>query len=514
MFVYEIYDIDESHSILKTDDIEFKKRIIDILSPFKEGYRFMPTFRAGIWDGKVNFCNLDKDFNIKLPKGLVGYITNDLEEKGFKYTYVNSTILEDITLEEFNLFVDSLNLPFKPYDYQLEASFDIIREKRGVFKAATGSGKSLIIYIAISWLLEHSKKTILVVPTIALTLQMRDDFISYGLKNPDVIKVIGGDFKDKELSQNPVIISTWQSLQYMNETEFEIFDAIIVDEAHAAKAEALNGIIGNARNSQIKVGLTGTIPKPLVDRLYLLGTLGKVKHIINPQGLIERGLATPVTINLLYLNYDGQDRTYVQKNKLSYIEETNFICEHYNRNRKVSAITNKLISAGNGENVLTLFTKINHGLDLLKNAIFYKINNSNFEILDKINKRQIEDLTERWVHDRFVIYVTQEIEPSDIKKITKLLKGLLKLELIEEFINSIKSITDLDLYFIYGGVDGDARERARKILEENPKVKLYFKEKIISVYKHFNVPLSNGLLKEAYLITVDDDVSDEWILNN
>ncbi|MEA3387393.1 MAG: DEAD/DEAH box helicase family protein, partial [Patescibacteria group bacterium] len=253
---YKLIDINESFTELETDDIVFKKKIINTLSVFEEGYKFTPQFRAGVWDGKKCFSKIMPNKNIRFMKGLVDYIIKDLIENKCEYEYNSITKNTNINFEEFTSFVKTLNIPFEPYDYQLKASFNMIKYKRGVSQAATSSGKSLMLYMFIMWHLKNNHKTILVVPTISLTLQMRGDFVDYGLekhyKVDDVIKVIGGEFNNKDLETHPIVISTWQSLQYLKEEEFNIFNVIAVDESHTVKSEVLGNIVNHSKNAQWK----------------------------------------------------------------------------------------------------------------------------------------------------------------------------------------------------------------------------------------------------------------------
>ena len=182
---YKLTDINESYTELETDDINFKKKVIDTLSVFMEGYQFMPAFRAGVHDGKKHFYEIMSNTNIKFLKGLVGYIEKDLRNHNYPYTYETTTVITEISFAEFEVFVNSLDLPFPPYDYQLKSAFDMVKYRRGVQQAATGAGKSLILYIFMMWMLKNNKKSLLVVPTISLTLQMKGDFEDYGMKNAD-----------------------------------------------------------------------------------------------------------------------------------------------------------------------------------------------------------------------------------------------------------------------------------------------------------------------------------------
>lgn len=465
--IYELYDVDESYTELKSDDIEFKKKVIDTLSVFEEGYKYSPLFRSGIWDGKKHFYTIEMNHNIKFPKGLVGYIIKDLIKLNYSYSYITTTKNYDLDRMDFENFVKTLELPFEPYDYQMDAAYSMITQRRLTLRSATSSGKSLMAYLFFMYMHFKGHNAVLVVPSINLVDQMFSDFEEYGLKDAsNIIKQIGGDHKGtRDLSEKPIVISTWQSLQKMNAKEFEIFDAIVIDECHSAKSDVLNNIIKKATRAKWKLGMTGTIPRTRVDKLQLLGTLGRVKTVITPGGLIARGLATAIQINALYLNYSESDRDAYNRNKPDYAAETKFISQHYYRNLKVSQILVKLAEKGN---VLGLFTHIAHGEKLLKNCIAQRTGDNNIDLLHKITPKPIKEAFDKWDMDKeLTFYMNSPISEEDRAKILKnTLKATDDKKAAKIFANSIKSLDDINIFFVTGSVSGSDREYIRKNLEE------------------------------------------------
>lgn len=135
----EIHDENESFTHIKINgNIEFGKVIIDTLSVFEEGYQFSPLFRSGIWNGKKEFYTILEGQVFEIPKGLINYIIKDLQKRNIQYTYSSSTIKTDFTIEGLREFINTLDLPFPPYDYQEKAVFDMIKDRRMTIKSATG----------------------------------------------------------------------------------------------------------------------------------------------------------------------------------------------------------------------------------------------------------------------------------------------------------------------------------------------------------------------------------------
>jgi len=373
------------------------------------------------------------------------------------------------------------------------------------------SGKSYMIYIFFRWMIKNNNRSILVVPSISLTLQMKSDFISYGFKDFDkYIKVIGGEFNDKNLDTHHSCISTWQSLQHLPIEEFDKFNAIVVDEAQNC-GDVLESIVRSTINAQWKVGVTGTIPKTLDKQKTIIGTLGRVYKVISPKGLIDRGLATPVKVNMIFLNYPFQDKEFlvVEKSKIKkevngsmkpdktaqYRYEVDYVQSHFRRNDKVVTISSKLSEKNN---TLILFLEQSHGRLLTQMAIKKKTGDNNIEILDKITPNAIKKAIESWKEDNtLVFYINQEINDENLKKMMRTITKALDKDTSLEFMKSIKSMADINIFFIYGGVEGVAREKVRLLLEERDGVQIFGSKGTVSTGINFK-KLSHIILASSF----------------
>jgi hypothetical protein len=223
-----IKDKDEIISYIQDATPDEKRFIAKQLTFWIPGYQFMPSFRAGFTDGKKRFFKTHQGLLI-IPKGLAPLICKSLDIEQIPYTYEQSTTQSALTFEDFNNWVQTLNIPFEPYDYQLLAAYESIINKRHINLMATGSGKSLTIYLIIRWLLQNSLKSVIVVPSIMLVNQLFSDFMDYGWINAeDFVHRIGGEHKIKHFD-NFVTITTWQSI-YKSSELFNNIDAVLIDE--------------------------------------------------------------------------------------------------------------------------------------------------------------------------------------------------------------------------------------------------------------------------------------------
>jgi len=321
-------------------------------------------------------------------------------------------------------------------------------------------------------MLKENKNIILVVPSVGLVTQMAQDFVDYGWKNKDRdLKQIGGEFNSsknkKDLTEKPLVLSTWQSLQYMDKSEFEIFDCILVDEGHKVRGDVLKNITNNAINAEWKIGLTGTVPRVRADKLQLLGTLGAVKNVINAGGLISRGLATDVDINCIYLKHNNfmvNEFYRNNNNKPKYPDEEKYLTTDIIRNTKAAKLLMRISQNGN---TIGLFSKTAHGELMLKLVIKERTGNANFDLLHKLTPKPIKQAYEEFQKDKTkLFYINKKIELPDMKKLrNNVNKVALDEKDAQEFIDAIRSLDTENIFFYNGSVDAETREYIRQKME-------------------------------------------------
>ena len=93
-------------------------------------------FRNHLWDGKIRFANTRKQ---TIPVGLKGELQKFCAERN--YEFVDTTKENPYTtdsLDGFDAWVQTLNLPFPPRDYQLASAKEAIKQKRLIVLSPTG----------------------------------------------------------------------------------------------------------------------------------------------------------------------------------------------------------------------------------------------------------------------------------------------------------------------------------------------------------------------------------------
>jgi hypothetical protein len=189
-------------SISKVNETYFKVHCDrSILEELKEeltfevpGHKFSPKFKMKLWDGKISLLDSRSG---KVYMGLISKVIDFASDREYsielsKDMYFKNTV-DPKTVKDF---VDSLNIhsggePIEVRDYQYAAIYAAILNKRRTLLSPTASGKSLIIYCIIRWILERDGGSVLLlVPTVGLVGQMEGDFLDYS----------NGEFKVQTIS--------------------------------------------------------------------------------------------------------------------------------------------------------------------------------------------------------------------------------------------------------------------------------------------------------------------------
>ena len=285
-------------------------------------------------------------FSIKTNKiyiGLLPYVDEFCRERGFNFEGIQDVIGEkQRATEELHQFIEELNLPFSPRDYQMEAFRTVVQYGRQLLLSPTASGKSLIIYLLARY---YNKKTIIIVHTTSLVEQMAKDFQDYGYQE-DICKIYSG----QPVFDAPITITTWQSFAKAPKEVMQSFDVVVGDEAHLFKAQTLKGILEKMKTTAIRIGTTGTLDGSECHRLQLEGMFGPVKKVISSYQLMEEGTIAKINIQCVILRHTKQK-------KMTYQEEMDYLCSNEERNK---FITN-LVSSLKG-NTLVLFQYVEkHG---------------------------------------------------------------------------------------------------------------------------------------------------------
>jgi superfamily II DNA or RNA helicase len=348
---------DQVHCQIDSPDVGVLQEISDFFTFEQPGARFMPQYKAKLWDGKVRLFNL---FTRELYQGLVPYVKTFAEQNQYSFADERPALPEPYL--DVQQYMEDLNLqghgqPITIRDYQIDAVKHAIYNHRTLLLSPTGSGKSLIIYCLVRYHLERNRRILILVPTTSLVEQLTADFADYSTANgwptsANVHKIYAGADKDVGC---PVTVSTWQSLYKMPKKFFEKYDVVIGDEAHLFKAQSLTGILNKMPDCAYRIGTTGTLDGTKTHKLVLEGIFGTVHKVTTTKTLIKNQQLADLDIQCLILEYPEEVRKAVRSH--TYQEEMDFLTQHAGRNRFIRNLA--LAQTGN---TLVLFQYVEkHG---------------------------------------------------------------------------------------------------------------------------------------------------------
>jgi superfamily II DNA or RNA helicase len=356
-----IYKVDESFMRLECSQ-SIAREVSERFTFEVPGAKFMPSYRSKVWDGKVRLFN---SRNYSMYAGLTHNLRSFLENEGYEVTVDDDLISEDgVSLLEIQDFIKDLKLPVEPRDYQIRALALAIRMKRAVLISPTASGKSMVAYLISQW---FGGKTLIVVPTVSLVIQMVKDFQDYGYIGP-IHGIRGGQEK---VASDGVTVSTWQSVYEMGEEFFSQFDTVIGDEAHLFKAKSLIGIMTKMPTTKYRFGMTGTLDGAEVNELVLEGLFGKVERLVKTKDLMDAGHVADLSIKVLVLKHEQ-----ALSREATYQDEIDRIVSSDARNRFIRNLALSLKG-----NTLILYSLVEKHGEILYDMINAKANGKNISFV-------------------------------------------------------------------------------------------------------------------------------------
>lgn len=318
------------------------------------GSQFSPAFKNHTWDGRVSFFDARRR---TIPAGLYPMVYKICKERNFDLRvddFVKADQIND-PKPDTEAFIKSLNLPFAPREYQIQQFEKAITHRRGVICSPTGSGKSLVIYLCVRWLLENmSGKILLVVPTVSLVEQMWSDFKDYGWTDVDEYGEQLYSGKEPTFKKR-FLLTTYQSIMKKDMDFFESYTTLMNDEAHSVKSAMLMKIAKMCQNARYRLGFTATVPNEPIDYLNIYGMLGWKIYDLKSYELIDQGYLSRIKVVNLFLEYSEATRK--RGSGRSYAEEVNLLEDSDERLQGFAYILDNLPET---QNTLILVNHIRH----------------------------------------------------------------------------------------------------------------------------------------------------------
>lgn len=256
-----------------------------------KGYRFMPAFKMGVWNGQQSYFK-----NGRINLGLWKEAMKGCKEIDAPFVLENKEdfpINREVTLDKVRDFCKDFFkthkvktksgewINFMPYDHQIESAYKILKNRYCMAEVATSGGKSLIISIVLFYTLKHidpKAKFLIIVPSITLVTQFYDNIVEYNFGVNNILEmrekkidyILNGshlpcDVRIEEvMSERPrkwsgtldanVYIGTYQSLEKWPKEFFKQFHTVVTDECLHPDS-LINMSDGSLKKiSEIKIG--------------------------------------------------------------------------------------------------------------------------------------------------------------------------------------------------------------------------------------------------------------------
>lgn len=342
-------NVDVINSVIETDNPEITKVLSDKWAFYKKGYQYTRAHIEGFSDGKKRFVTKGGKFKT----GMLPLILKDLEQIGcrpevnFKYSANNDLPFRDE--------IKGMKLR----DYQIEAVGKAITKTRGIVRAPTGAGKTLMMAGLLTAFPSHSDKIVILFDEKAILTQTYE-YLTKNCGFTDVGVNFGGEFKDGR-----IMLSTVQSIGNIIESHVSEAKVLMVDEVHKfCRGEVTVAAIHSFPEATYRFGFTATMPDDRIGELTLVGAFGEVIETKSTQDLIEEEkLAKPI-IQMLDYEHNVTDKDM----DLPYQEiYEKFIVNSEKRNNLIKTITDS-ISANPKARTCILVKNLDH-LQKLKDLI-------------------------------------------------------------------------------------------------------------------------------------------------
>jgi len=354
--------------------VEIRRKIANKMKFSVPYARYLPQYKLGRWDGKVGFFglggngyvnHLDTIINILQESGVeIEEIDDKRQKVDLKFDKIDKDYFANKTWPKGHL-CEGQNIELR--DYQVDVVNNFLKEPQSLQEVATGAGKT-IITACLSSLCEKFGRTVVIVPNKSLVTQTEEDYVNVGLD-------VGVYFGDRKELNKTHTICTWQSLNILDKkdkagestlslaTFLDGVKTVIIDEVHQAKADVLKKLLTHhLKNSPIRWGLTGTVPKEQFEFQSILAGIGPVVNQISAKELQDKGVLSKCHVNIVQLL-----DTNVYKN---YQEELKYLTTNKKRLEYMGKLITKISATGN---TLILIDRLTAGKELqtlIPNSVF------------------------------------------------------------------------------------------------------------------------------------------------
>lgn len=281
---------------LKPEHLDHFHELYAVKAP---NYFFHPKYKLGQWDGKIRYFHKTGKTYVYLLEEIIRQVKRfgykiKLEDLRTSEVVQPPAIEKDIFSHIGHL---DTGLPIELNIHQVEAVNSLLDAGNGVVVAGTGGGKTLMCAALVTAYDRLGIRSITIVPDTTLIAQTKREYINCQLDT--------GEYSGLEKSiEHRHVVSTWQALKN-NPKIVELFQMVIVDEAHGLRGNVLSTIVTqHAGKMPYRFGFTGTLPKEHADLLSVHVAVGVTRYEIPAHELQKRGILADMEIDCVELVED------------------------------------------------------------------------------------------------------------------------------------------------------------------------------------------------------------------
>ena len=326
---------------LLTDNPKLLSALEDLYSFKVPGAEYSRQYRSRVWDGKKKFFSKKGKFKT----GLLDKVLADLKKVDANPKIIDTreydTAIQDHSFDNINY-----------YDYQERTITEMLKTRRGVIKAPTAAGKTLIMAGLVKAL--HGRKMMLLFNAKQLLTQTYEFLKSLGVKG------LGLCFSEGYIDGD-IMLCTVQSIEKVLDTHLDC-EVLMVDECHEfSNGKTKVAAIQSFPEANYRYGFTATPPNQKISKYNLEGGLGPVYSVATTEELVDKGKLTKPVIQIIDRPYKAN----YEDEHLSYLEiYDRYIVENEERNNIIKEIVDDIKNKNKAARILILTKSLDHGRTL------------------------------------------------------------------------------------------------------------------------------------------------------
>jgi superfamily II DNA or RNA helicase len=239
-----ILRIQNCYSWLYSEDMKTLSVLHEKMRFRERNYFHSRLYKQKLWDGYTEFFSKKTG---RFLTGLLPEVKSALKHLGIEYEVLDERGEFSFKVEEIE--GDFLGSDIELYDYQVDLTNSMIKYRRGIVLAPTGSGKTNIM-IAILKALPDNCPTLVLANKTSLVQQNYEEIIKWGFNN---VGRLYGKFKEP----NVITCSTVQSLHKM-ESILPKIKALIVDEIHENMSKQPKKYFNKLSSCSVRAAVSAT----------------------------------------------------------------------------------------------------------------------------------------------------------------------------------------------------------------------------------------------------------------